>query len=261
MPSYKDWINKIDIEIDYYSAFIKAWIAFNSWYRSEYPNGSDRAIIEKVKDTANRFSMYTQNLINGDDLISNEFKDNIGRLHEALINAAIVTQERGSVQKQVAFSSIAVTNPKTSVNETYRVNRYKITRNGSQFDIEITRTTTAVVLFNYTQTSYDEEELKRHPDFAVLPPETRLQCQAHYKSVCPYIIESILKTYGNDTNSLDFSGVRFITNVQSICRGLIEILYLLRNALMHGEVFPDNGSHEVYKYAYQILVAIMKKLA
>lgn len=27
MSSYKDWIQKIDIEVDYFSAFIKAWIA------------------------------------------------------------------------------------------------------------------------------------------------------------------------------------------------------------------------------------------
>lgn len=32
MPGYKDWIDTIDIKIDYYSAFMKAWIAFNAWY-------------------------------------------------------------------------------------------------------------------------------------------------------------------------------------------------------------------------------------
>lgn len=30
MPSYRDWIRKIDIEVDYFSVFIKAWIAFNA---------------------------------------------------------------------------------------------------------------------------------------------------------------------------------------------------------------------------------------
>lgn len=32
MPGYKDWIDTVDIKIDYYSAFMKAWIAFNAWY-------------------------------------------------------------------------------------------------------------------------------------------------------------------------------------------------------------------------------------
>lgn len=32
MPGYKDWIDAIDIKVDYFSAFMKAWIAFNAWY-------------------------------------------------------------------------------------------------------------------------------------------------------------------------------------------------------------------------------------
>ena len=46
MPTYKDWIKEIDLNIDYFSAFIKAWIAFNSWYRSEYTERSDREIMK-----------------------------------------------------------------------------------------------------------------------------------------------------------------------------------------------------------------------
>ncbi len=34
MGNYKEWINSI--KIDYYSAFIKTWIAFNSWDRVVY---------------------------------------------------------------------------------------------------------------------------------------------------------------------------------------------------------------------------------
>ena len=32
MPGYKDWTDAIDIKVDYFSAFMKAWIAFNAWY-------------------------------------------------------------------------------------------------------------------------------------------------------------------------------------------------------------------------------------
>lgn len=53
MPSYQEWVRKIDINIDYYSAFIKSWIAFNSWYRSEYTERTDRGIIEKLKTENN----------------------------------------------------------------------------------------------------------------------------------------------------------------------------------------------------------------
>ena len=42
---------------------------------------------------------------------------------------------------------------------------------------------------------------------------------------------------------------------------LTEVLYLLRCSLMHGEVSPNNHTNEVYKYAYNILAAILKRLA
>lgn len=63
MPSYKDWIRKIDIDIDYFAAFIKAWIAFNSWYRSEYTERTDRDIIDKIKTQNNHFKGYIETLL------------------------------------------------------------------------------------------------------------------------------------------------------------------------------------------------------
>lgn len=54
--------------------------------------------------------------------------------------------------------------------------------------------------------------------------------------------------------------VEFIAERSQVSRGIIEVLYLLRCSLMHGEVFPDNNAMEVYKYAYSILAAILKKM-
>ena len=66
---YKDWIDKIDIEVDYFSAFIKAWIAFNSWYRTKYNDKQDIKIIEKIKSQNNEFKNYINSLL---DSSSNE---------------------------------------------------------------------------------------------------------------------------------------------------------------------------------------------
>ena len=79
MASYRDWISRIDIEIDYYSAFIKAWIAFNSWYRSEYTDRTDRAIIERLKSQSNRFKSYIETLLdpNNNSEESTKFKSDL----------------------------------------------------------------------------------------------------------------------------------------------------------------------------------------
>ncbi|MEI3158913.1 MAG: hypothetical protein V8T08_04735 [Monoglobus pectinilyticus] len=43
MAGYKDWIEAININIDYFSAFMKAWVAFNAWYKfsGEIPPGTE----------------------------------------------------------------------------------------------------------------------------------------------------------------------------------------------------------------------------
>lgn len=51
MSNYKDWIDAVDIKIDYFSAFMKAWIAFNSWYESgEIPGKTDKDHIEHIAE-------------------------------------------------------------------------------------------------------------------------------------------------------------------------------------------------------------------
>lgn len=256
MPSYRDWIRKIDIDVDYYSAFIKAWIAFNSWYRSEHQAGTDRAIIEKLKTQNNRFKGYIETLLdtnnNSEDALL--FKDHLPKLQSALVSATIVTQERGGVNRQISFSEIAITNPKTNAEGDYRQTHYKVQRTNQKITTLVYKKNSPTnVFFNFEQEIYDETALDVHADFLRLGKEQQGQCKAFYKEVCPYVMESIL---AKDKNN----NIIFITERAKVSRGIIEVLYLLRCSLMHGEVSPDSASSDVYKYAYLTLVAILKKL-
>lgn len=256
MPSYRDWIRKIDIDVDYYSAFVKAWIAFNSWYRSVYSERTDRGIIEKLKSENNHFKGYIETLLdrnnNSDESIN--FKKNLNNLQTALVNAAIVTQERGGFNQQISFSEIAINNPKTLSEGDYRVTHYKIQRTGQKVTTLVHRKNDpTVIYFRFEQDKYDETELDVHADFLRLCTEQQGQCKAFYKEICPYVTESIL------TKDCD-NHIIFIAERSKVSRGIIEVLYLLRCSLMHGEATPDNNSMEVYKYAYNILSAILKKM-
>lgn len=95
MPGYKDWIDAIDIKVDYFSAFMKAWIAFNAWYNfsGEVPEGNDKSCIEYIASQTNRFKTYTINLINAEDTEGSAYRESIAKLHNALLSAAITTQE------------------------------------------------------------------------------------------------------------------------------------------------------------------------
>ena len=257
MPTYKDWIKEIDLNIDYFSAFIKAWIAFNSWYRSEYTDRRDRDIIEKIKTQSNRFKGYIETLLdpsnNADKAL--EFRENLSKLRESLTNAAIFTQERGGVAQQISFSAIAVNNPKNTAEGDYRQTHYSVQRLPRGVVTVVSKKNDSTVeYFRFEQNMYDESGLDAHPDFRKLGSEQQGQCRAFYKEVRPYNTESVL-TKNRENHII------FIPERSKVSRGIIEVLYLLRCSLMHGEVYPDVNSNEVYKYAYLLLAAILKELS
>ena len=95
MPGYKDWIDTIDIKIDYYSAFMKAWIAFNAWYNysGEIEGRNDKEHIDAIAQTSNRFREYIVNLLGAESSEGVSYRDNVANLHEALQNSPLMTQE------------------------------------------------------------------------------------------------------------------------------------------------------------------------
>lgn len=256
MPSYRDWIRIIDIDIDYYSAFIKAWIAFNSWYRSECNGRTDRDIIEKLKTDDNRFKDYIETMLdqNNDTNEACEFRKNLNSLQSSLVCAAIVTQERGGVNQQISFSEIAINNPKSLSEGNYRKTHYKVQRTRECIKTLVYKKNDPTsIYFNFEQQGYEETALDVHADFLRLGVEQQGQCKAFYKEVCPYVIESVL-CKDSDNN------IGFVAERAKVSRGIIEVLYLLRCSLMHGNVTPDSSSADVYKYAYYVLTAILKKM-
>lgn len=255
MPTYKDWIQCIDIDIDYYSAFIKAWIAFNSWYRSEYLLRTDREIIEKIKTQSNQFRTHIESFLNLDNqsMDAQDFRSNILLLQSALTNAAIMTQERGGVSKQISFSDIAIVNPKNLAEGDYRQTHYKVFRTSTKVTTIVhKKSDPSCVFFSFEQDTYQEQELDAHADFNRLGTEQKGQCKAFYRDVNPYATESIMTTKDKK--------VVFVDDKSKVSRGIVETLYLLRCSLMHGEVYPSKTAVEVYKYAYYVLSAVLKKL-
>lgn len=257
MASYKDWISKIDIDIDYFAAFIKAWIAFNSWYRSQFPDGSDRDVVEKIKSENNAFRSYLEAFLDKHSESDNSvyFRENLDKLHKALLEAAISTQERTGDSRQITFTEIPCVNTKNKIDECKRNIRFKIERSRQKVTMSVFHNERpSEIYFEFEQESYNEIEIDRHSDFLSMADSNQKRFKAFYKEVRPYIIENIL-TRNSRTNE-----VVFIDDRTKVSQGIIEVLYLLRCSLMHGDVFPDKVTSEVYKFAYNILAMTLKKL-
>ena len=204
----------------------------------------------------NRFKTYIETFldIKNTNYESVEFKSNLNKLQSALANAAIATQERGGIRRQILFSEIAINNPNNLLEEDYRKTHYKIQRVNQKIITTVSkRKSTSVEYFKFEQESFEETVFDVHEEFKKLSDEQQGQCKAVYKKICPYVTESVLCKNSNNE-------IVFIADRTKVSRGIIEVLYLLHCSLMHGEVFPDNNTGEVYKYAYYVLAMVLKKL-
>lgn len=261
--AYQDWINEIDIGVDYYAAFIKAWIAFNSWYNQNYSDEkTDAAIIARMQLDSNDFRVHLMNLLKGNTQEAAELKSNIGNFHEALVNANIRTQERTGKDYQITFSEVATVNKSNRADGTYRGVKYTVERKRDKVITKVVRLSDNANLFYFEQDIYDEEELSLCSDFCRLTPERKEQCIAFYKNTNPYKIRSLLVTERpEDKDKYNLMGsVQFLPDVEEISKGVIEVLYVIRCALMHGDISPNNANKKVYRYGYEILTTVLKKL-
>ena len=146
MPGYKDWIDAIDIEVDYFSAFMKAWIAFNAWYNNsgEINGNNDKEHIDFIATRTNRFKTYIENLLIADNAEGNTFRSNLASLHESLLGAAITTQEYIGVCQTISFSEVAVKNSNANESFTYRTIQYKCSRAHGKITTVVTNTSNGV---------------------------------------------------------------------------------------------------------------------
>jgi hypothetical protein len=54
--------------------------------------------------------------------------------------------------------------------------------------------------------------------------------------------------------------IKFVKDSENVAKGLIEVLYNLRNSLFHGELIPNKEANKIYGAAYKILRELIEAL-
>src|SRR5271165_5241647 len=76
------WLDLSDI--DYLGHLVRAWLAFNAWYRSAYAPPQDRQIIDEIKWQPNAVRNGVLPLVTAQTSDGSDFRANIGLLHQRL---------------------------------------------------------------------------------------------------------------------------------------------------------------------------------
>lgn len=94
-------------EIDYLGQFVKAWLAFNAWYRSASTETRDREIINGIKWNPNQIAAKFRPLLTQTSEESEQFRAKIGLLHHRLENYEI-HHGKGDDKARIRFCQIVV---------------------------------------------------------------------------------------------------------------------------------------------------------
>jgi hypothetical protein len=268
-------------EIDYFTQFVKAWIPFNAWFSTTYyGENQDREIINKIKRETNPFRDKIVTYLLSSDIESSEFCRNIGKLHVELDHVSIP-----SLQDKICFRAVIVS--KNTLSEHFiKLKEHLVTVNYNHKAVKgIQKVNTKVIelkgylpKMDWSQNDWDIEELQEHPNFKKIGTyknrktlqDTITQC---YQEVNPFkpvnlVVEPLKKGRKNPTISAPTDCIKidpikhiyFIKDAETIAKGLVEILYRLRNALFHGEINPSPDTQKVYREAYYILNTLLKAL-
>jgi hypothetical protein len=263
MPNYyienaEKW--KALANIDYFTHFVKAWIPFNAWYRNSFTAlDSDAEIMQEIKTTHNRFKDKLVTLIEGnsEDNEIRIFKMHLSDLHYHLERYPIYNNG-----ERVSFLNLVVErNTKTIESMTYRTFVYKVETdiaNRKRISTSILDKNAAVRLMIVQTNGYSAAEIEANPDYQRLPPELKAKAKTCYQSVNPRKPVCLLTT--DEGDFIDVGTYHFINDAELISKAVITVIYMLRNALFHGQIIPDKDTQKVYEPAYHVLSTLVEGL-
>lgn len=259
-PHAADWMNRA--EIDYIGPFVKAWAAFNAWFRHASGQAQERAMLDWVKGQPNSVRRGILALLRNenDTAEAQALKLAISDLQTRLDGIHFEVARKGIIE-QISLRSVCLS-PR-------HFNREQIERNGHEYkaekiaggDIQITVKTVrnGNVKFQHVQGRYEPNVVYGHADFAVnLSVAQQTTLRQFYDGCNPRPMRDLLR---GGALRLQVGTMEFQCSAEELLSGLVETIYAMRNALLHGEVDPDPRVLACYEPAYRIVMTFLRCVA
>ena len=238
-------------EIDYLGQFVKAWLAFNAWYRNAYNERQDRKIINEVKCQPNPILNKLRPLLTNSTEESEQFRGDIGLLHHRLENYELHCG-KGNDKQRITLTNIYLKdNPPLSIIEKYQGWSFRIERLGNgKIKIEVVNRKGMMIL-EYQQEHYDLTELELKSSHRKdLSRTFQGYLYQRYQQVVPICLSNLIE--GSDL-SIRCSAYEFRCGRDALFAGTLEALYLMRCTLFHGELVPTKEANACYEPAYRLV--------
>ena len=250
------WLQMSDV--DYLGQFVKAWLAFNAWYRSAYTAIQDRKIIDEIKWNPNQVAAKFRPLLNRTSEEAEQFRTEIGLLHHRLENyelhhgkaadksrirlSKIIIRTEAPIDKQLAFRN-------------YQCN-FKRDEDGAVTVTVVDRH--GVNKVNLQQPRFDLHGLEADGGFQGLPQGLKQRCRGCYAAVNPRLERDL--TTGHE-EVIQCGTHSFRCGPDFLFAGVVEVVYLMRCSLFHGELVPTREASDCYEPAFRIVRRFLEAVA
>lgn len=259
-PHAIDWMQ--GAEIDYLGPFVKAWAAFNAWYRHDSGEAQERAMLNyAISNHNSRLRRRVLPLLQD----ANATADSQA-LKQAVCDLQIkldaihfeVTRKNGGAERvslrQVCIRPRPINNEsRTRNNHEYRVRKIA----GGEIEITVTATAARAVRFQHVQQNYAPDNVYVQAGFLALSGAQQVTLRELYESCNPRPMVDLVQGGGP---ALQAGVMAFQCTQEDLLAGLVETIYTMRNALFHGEVDPDPQVLACYEPAYRIVMQFLKAI-
>lgn len=255
-PHAREWMNRA--EIDYIGPFVKAWAAFNAWYRAASGETQERAMLDWVKTQPNPVRRGVIALLRQDNATAEALglKLAISDMQTRL-DAIHFEVTRKGVNEPISLRSVCIT-PRTFQRERVEKSAYEYKAekiSGGDIQITVTAIKKSDVRLKHVQSRYEPNAVYALPEFkANLSEAQRTNLRQFYDGCNPRPMRDLLR---GAANPLPIGTMEFRCTGDELLAGLIETIYAMRNALLHGEVDPDPRVLSCYEPGYRIVLRLL----
>jgi hypothetical protein len=247
-------------EIDYLGQFVKVWLAFNAWYRNAYSEPQDRKILNELKWNSNPLGNALRPLLETQSEDAEQLRSDIGLLHHRLEHYEIQTGKDDAKQR-ITFRKIFLrdrppaTETITSYGFTFKVERKQ---NGSVESTVLNKSNSPVL--NLSQQRYDLAGLISASTYTNLRVNQQTCLRELYESNAPREISDLLAHRVNMA-AIKCGSYSFYCSREDLFAAAIEVVYLMRCHLFHGELAPTKQASDCYEPAYRIVRRFLNSVA
>lgn len=257
------WLRMSDV--DYLGQFVKAWLAFNAWYRSAYSETQDRKIINEIKWQGNPVLSKLRPLLETESEEAEQFRAEIGLLHHRLERYELHSG-KGDEKKRITLCNVFLREnpPFQRITSSYGY-EFQIERSANkQVSITVTRLRGMVIVLQHTQNGFDFSVIETHLDFQQkLTPNLQGFLRQLYMQASPDWIENLAVYQDLDPNTREIKcgAYPFSCGRDSLFAGVVEVLYQMRNTLFHGELVPTKDAIACYEPAFRLVRRFLECVA